>query len=230
MRWRWRAVALLATAFVGCRADGRPGKAAPGPADTASTQGTPNQSPTIVFLGTSITAGLGVDPEQAYPQLIQAKLDSAGLEYQVVNAGVSGETSAGALSRIGWVLRQRPAVLVIETGANDGLRGQSPASVERNIQSLIDSTHQKSPTTRIILAGMRALPNLGRDYVEQFVAIYPDLARTNDIPLIPFILEGVAGIDRLNQADGIHPTPEGHRRVAENVWRVMLPTLMGKPT
>ena len=182
-------------------------------------------TPTIVFLGTSITAGLGLDPEQAYPAVIQRKVDSAGFHYQVINAGQSGESSAGALNRIDWILRQPPAVLVIETGANDGLRGQSPESVQSNIQAIIDRTRSRSPSTTIILAGMQALPNMGSRYVRQFVAIYPDLAERNGIGLVPFILEGVGGVDSLNQADGIHPPPAGQKIVAENVWRVLLPVL-----
>jgi acyl-CoA thioesterase-1 len=157
--------------------------------------------------------------------VIQRKVDSAGFHYQVINAGQSGESSAGALNRIDWILRQPPAVLVIETGANDGLRGQSPESVQSNIQAIIDRTRSRSPSTTIILAGMQALPNMGSRYVRQFVAIYPDLAERNGIGLVPFILEGVGGVDSLNQADGIHPTPAGQKIVAENVWRVLLPVL-----
>ncbi len=185
--------------------------------------------PTIVFLGTSITAGLGLDPAQAYPALIQDRLDSLGLGYEVINAGVSGETSAGALARIGWVLRQQPAVLVLETGANDGLRGQPADAIAGNIQAIIDRTRELSPTTAIILAGMQALPNLGNRYVRGFVAIYPELARSNGLPLVPFILEGVGGVDSLNQSDGIHPTPAGQRIVADNVWRVLEPVLRSRP-
>lgn len=181
--------------------------------------------PRIVFLGTSITAGLGLDPSQAYPALVQERLDSLGLDYQVINAGVSGETSAGALQRIGWLLRQQPAIMVIETGANDGLRGQDPAAIKANIQAIIDSVRNQSPATRLVLAGMQALPNLGAGYGRNFVAIYPELARTNRLPFIPFILDGVGGIDSLNQADGIHPTPAGQRIVANNVWRVLEPLL-----
>jgi acyl-CoA thioesterase-1 len=178
-----------------------------------------------VFLGTSITAGLGLDPEQAYPAIIQRKLDSAGFDYQVINAGSSGESSAGALTRVDWILRRAPAVLVNETGANDGLRGQPPDAVRQNIQAIIDRTRSRSPSTEIILGGMRALPNLGRAYVERFVAIYPELAAKNQVRLIPFILQGVGGVDSLNQADGIHPTPRGQEVVAQNVWSVLEPAL-----
>jgi acyl-CoA thioesterase I len=182
--------------------------------------------PTVVFLGTSLTAGYGLeDPDQAYPALIQQKIDSAGLSYRVVNAGVSGETSAGAVRRIGWILRQAPAVLVIETGANDGLRGQNVDSLRANLQDIIDSTRLQSPKTRIVLAGMEALPNMGPAYAGPFRAVYPEVARANGIPLIPFLLDGVGGVDSLNQRDGIHPNVEGARVVADNVWQVLEPLL-----
>ena len=216
--------AVLALLLLGCEKEPIPDQAGR-PADSAPPTAEAGAIPTIVFLGTSITAGLGLDPEQAYPAIIQKKLDSAGLQYQVINAGNSGESSAGALNRIDWILQQSPAVLLIETGANDGLRGQTPESVRDNIQAIIDRTRQRSPGTRIILAGMRALPNLGREYVRRFVAIYPELAERNQIQLVPFILEGVGGVDSLNQADGIHPTPRGQEIVADNVWQVLEPVL-----
>lgn len=177
--------------------------------------------PSIVFLGTSLTAGLGLDPDDAYPAVIQRKVDSAGLRYTVVNAGVSGESSAGALRRVDWILRQPPAILVVETGANDGLRGQDPDSLRANIQAIIDRVRRDSPSTKIILAGMEALPNLGADYTRRFRAIYPALAKENRIPLIPFLLDRVAGVDSLNQQDGIHPTKRGATIVADNVWKVL---------
>ena len=180
---------------------------------------------TIVFLGTSLTAGLGLDPDSAYPALIQHKLDSAGLRYTVVNAGQSGESSAGALRRVDWILRQRPAVLVIETGANDGLRGQEPDSTRANIQAMVDRARAQSPGTAIVLAPMEAMPNLGQDYVRRFRAIFPAVAEANGIPLLPFILDGVGGVDSLTQQDGIHPTAAGSRRVAANVWRGLEPVL-----
>ena len=181
----------------------------------------------IVFLGTSLTAGLGVDPSQAYPALLQRKIDSAGLRFVAVNAGVSGETSAGARRRIDWLLREPAAVLVIETGANDGLRGLDPDSLAANIQAVIDRAKQQTPPPRIVLAGMRALPNYGFGYARRFKAVYPDLASRNRLPLVPFLLEGVAGVDSLNQADLIHPTAAGQRQVAETVWRVLEPVLRG---
>lgn len=182
-------------------------------------------SATVVFLGTSLTAGLGVDPDQAYPALIQRKADSAGIAVTVENRGNSGETSAGALTRLSWILQAPPALLVIETGANDGLRGQDPDSTKANIQAIIDRTRARDSSTRIALVQMEAMPNLGRRYVERFHAIYPELARANRIPLLPFLLNGVAGVDSLNQADGIHPTPRGHQIVATTVWNALRPTL-----
>jgi len=215
---------VVIIALAACGRDPVPRQAEAGQ-DSALAPVPAGGTPTIVFLGTSITAGLGLDPEQAYPAVIQRKLDSAGFHYQVINAGQSGESSAGALNRIDWILRQAPAVLVIETGANDGLRGQSPNGVRSNIQAIIDRTRNRSPSTTIILAGMQALPNMGTRYVREFVEIYPELAERNGIRLVPFILEGVGGVDSLNQPDGIHPTPKGQEMVAENVWRVLLPTL-----
>ncbi len=182
----------------------------------------------IVFLGTSLTAGLGVDPEDAYPAVIQEKLDSADLPYVAVNAGVSGETSAGALRRLDWVLREPAAVLVIETGANDGLRGLDVDTLRANIQAIIDQARRQNPPPRIVLVGMRALPNYGLAYARRFRAVYRDLAEENDLALVPFLLEDVAGVDGMNQADMLHPTEAGHRRMAENVWGVLVDVLGGK--
>lgn len=190
----------------------------------------PSYRERVVFLGTSLTAGYGLDdPSQAYPALIQRKIDSAGLPFEVVNAGVSGETSAGALRRIDWVLTQRPAVLVIETGANDGLRGQDVDSVAAHIQAIVDRVSVLNPTPRIVIAGMRMLSNYGADYVRRFAAVFPAVARRNDLPLIPFLLEGVAGIDSLNQPDQIHPTAAGQRIIAETVWKTLEPVLREIP-
>jgi acyl-CoA thioesterase-1 len=185
--------------------------------------GSRESRPVVLFLGTSLTAGYGLPtPDLAFPAIIQAKLDSAGYQLRVVNAGVSGESSAGALARIDWLMDQeRVAVLVVETGANDGLRGQDPDSVKARIQAIFDRARQEDPPPKLVLAGMEALPNLGRDYVRRFRAIYPELARANDAALVPFLLTDVAGVDSLNQGDGIHPTAAGQRVVAENVWRVM---------
>lgn len=222
------AISLLA-------ACGRPAQQPPArdstPAAPPVMSGVPTDTtPTIVFLGTSLTAGYGLpDPKLAYPTLIQAKLDSARLAYKAVNAGISGETSAGALRRIDWVLDQgRIAVLMIETGANDGLRGQDPDSTRANIQAIITRARALDPAPVIILTGMEAMPNLGARYTQQFRAIFPDLARVNKTLLVPFLLEGVAGVDSLNQADGIHPTPRGQQIVAATVWKVLRPALGGR--
>jgi len=205
------------------KASGVPDTASGGGVDTARTPST--SAPVVMFVGTSLTAGLGVEPDQAYPALIQQKIDSSGLHYRVVNAGVSGETSAGALRRIDWLLRDPVAVLVLETGANDGLRGQDPDSIRGTIQTIIDRVHAAQPAARILLVGMNAMPNLGSAYVTRFQAIYPAVARANHLPMVPALLEGVGGVDSLNQPDGIHPTPAGHRRLAANVWQVLLPLL-----
>lgn len=205
----------LVGGLFGCE---QPGKE-PGDALPPSSLGA--DRPTVVFLGTSLTAGLGLEPEQAYPALIQRKIDSSGLDYRVVNAGVSGETSAGARRRIDWLFRQPAAVLVVETGANDGLRGLPPDSLRANIQAVLDQARSLRPAPKVVLVGMRVPPNYGQAYSQQFRAIYPELAAANDAELVPFLLEGVGGIAALNQPDGIHPTAAGQRAMAETVWRVL---------
>jgi acyl-CoA thioesterase I len=177
--------------------------------------------PVVLFLGTSLTAGYGLSPEQAFPALVQERIDQAGLPFEAVNAGVSGETSAGALRRIDWILRQHFDILVIETGANDMLRGVDPATTEANIQAIVDRVRQQRGDVRIVLAGMLSMPNLGATYTRQFEPIYPRLAARNDLTLIPFLLEGVAGERHLNLADGIHPNPEGQEIVAATVWETL---------
>jgi acyl-CoA thioesterase-1 len=180
---------------------------------------------TVLFVGTSLTAGLGLDPDSAYPQLIQRKIDSAGLSYQVVNAGVSGETSSSLLRRMDWLLRQPIDLLVIETGANDGLRGIPIETMRSNVQLIIDRVRTARPGARIALAQMEAPPNLGISYTQRFRAVFPELAEKNGVVLLPFLLDGVAGRRELNQADGIHPNLEGERIVAENVWKGLRPLL-----
>ena len=179
------------------------------------------QEKTILFFGNSLTAGYGVEPSEAYPALIQDKLDSLGLSYKVVNAGVSGETTSGGNSRIDWVLRQPVDVFVLELGGNDGLRGIPLTETRQNLQAIIDKVRAKYPAAKIILAGMQIPPNMGKTYANDFRSLYTELAEKNDVTLIPFLLEGVGGERQLNQSDGIHPTPEGHRIVAENVWDVL---------
>ncbi len=180
---------------------------------------------TIVFLGNSLTAGYGLDPSQAFPALIQKKIDSMGLLYKVVNAGVSGETSSGGLGRISWILRQPIDIFVLELGANDGLRGIPVAETRKNLQAMIDSVASRYPAAKIMLAGMQIPPNMGATYASQFRELFPDLAKHNKITLIPFLLEGVGGEARFNQQDGVHPTAEGQAILAENVWKYLQPLL-----
>lgn len=180
----------------------------------------------IVFFGDSLTAGYGLDDvEDAFPGIIQKSLDSLNLSYSVVNSGVSGETTAGGRSRIDWVLNQEPNIFVLELGANDGLRGVPLSETKVNLQFIIDAVKKKYPKIKIVLAGMQIPPNMGQDYTSEFRQIFPDLAKKNDLALIPFLLENVGGIPELNQADGIHPTEEGHKIVAKNVWPVLKPLL-----
>jgi acyl-CoA thioesterase-1 len=178
-----------------------------------------------VFYGDSLTAGYGIDPDSAFPALVEKALETKGKEVKVVNAGLSGETSAGGLSRIDWVLRQPVDVFVLELGANDGLRGLPIEQTEKNLQAIIDKVRAKNPHVKIVIAGMMVPPNMGPDYATRFQKVFPQLARRNDAVLIPFLLEDVAGIEKLNQADGIHPNPEGHRIVARNVLEVLEPLL-----
>jgi acyl-CoA thioesterase I len=183
------------------------------------------QSKAILFFGDSLTAGYGIDPAYAFPSLIQEKIRANGWDFQVINAGVSGETTAGGLRRVDWVLQRPVDVFVLELGANDGLRGQPPENARENLQAIIDRVRSKYPRVRIVLAGMRIPTNLGREYTTRFRAIFPELAQKNDAALIPFLLDGVGGIPRLNLPDGLHPTPQGHKIVAENVWDVLEPVL-----
>jgi acyl-CoA thioesterase-1 len=217
---------MMAAAW-GCGPVGeKPAAHPPPPSPSPSAAPAPSAaSPVVLFLGTSLTAGQGLDPEQAYPALIQKKIDAAGLGYRVVNAGLGGDTSADALGRLDWLLRQKVDVLVVETGANDALRGQDPAATRENIQAILARAREHSPPPRLVLVGMEAPRNLGDDYVRRFRAIYPELARESGAALVPFLLEGVGGVASLNQADGIHPTAAGHERMAETVWRVLEPVL-----
>ena len=175
----------------------------------------------ILFFGNSITAGYQLDLSEAFPALIQERLDSLNMPYRTINAGLSGETTASGLSRVDWVLKNEVDIFVLELGANDGLRGISTESTEENLQAILDKVLAKYPDCKIILSGMMIPPNMGQDYAESFRTIYPNLAEKNGIPLIPFLLDGVAGIPELNLEDGIHPTPEGHKILAENVWKVL---------
>jgi len=187
--------------------------------NTAKETTTLTKKKTIVFFGNSLTAGYGVSPSEAFPAIIQKRIDSLGLPYQVVNAGVSGETSSGGKTRIDWILREPVDIFVLELGANDGLRGTPLSETKKNLQDIIDKVKAKYPDTKLVFAGMEIPPNMGQAYTTEFRNIYTDLAAKNKMTLIPFLLEGVGGEPELNQADGIHPTAEGHLIVAENVWK-----------
>lgn len=175
----------------------------------------------ILFFGNSLTAGYGLEIDQAFPALIQEKIDSLGLDYHVINAGLSGETTASGKNRIRWVLRDKVDIVLLELGANDGLRGIDLDETKRNLQQIINIIREENLSAKIILAGMQIPPNMGPEYTEKFRKIFPQLAEKNDIDLIPFLLEGVGGEPELNQPDGIHPTAEGHEVLAENVWVVL---------
>jgi acyl-CoA thioesterase-1 len=205
-------------------ADGRSTAPAPSPQPPAPQPKYASGS-IIVFAGTSLTAGYGLDPDSAYPQIIQRKLDSAGLKFDVVNAGVSGETSSGLLRRLRWLLREPFEVFVIETGANDGLRGIPVETMASNIQQIIEGVRTARPRAQIMLIQMEAPPNLGTDYTRRFREVFPELARRNGVILLPFLLENVAGLRHLNQGDGMHPNDAGERIVAENVWKALRPLL-----
>ena len=208
-----------------------------GEADRRSANGTPaddslqtptesaTNRPVVLFLGNSLSAGYGVEPDSAFPNLIKARIDSLDWKFEIVNAGLSGETTSGGLRRIDWLLRQPIDILVLELGGNDGLRGIPTEVTRANLQAIIDKTRARHPDVEIILAGMQIPPNLGHDYTREFRSIYPSLAEENDAHLIPFLLEGVGGVERLMQRDGIHPTEEGHRMIAENVWEILRPVL-----
>lgn len=232
-------VALLSAA---CDASGTPATngsaeakdsstSAPSAAHAASgaSENTPGSTtgavPRVVILGTSLTAGLGLDPDKAYPAQLQRTIDSVGLKAQVVNAGLSGETSAGALRRASWVLDQPAQLVVLEVGANDGLRGVDPDSTYANIVKLIGVVKQQRPDAAIALIQMEAPTNLGGGYTTRFRAAYSRAAKETGVPLWPFLLDGVAGVPRLNQGDGIHPNEEGAKRVAATVWTHLEPAL-----
>jgi acyl-CoA thioesterase-1 len=183
-------------------------------------------SKTILCFGDSITAGYGLDDSNnAFPAILQQKIDVLGLNYTVINSGLSGETSAGGKSRIGWILNQNIAIFILELGANDGLRGVPLSETRANLQAIIDVVNEKSPETTIILAGMELPPNMGQAYTTEFRQLFSKLAEENNLDFIPFILKDVGGIAELNQADGIHPTVEGHKIMANTVWEVLEPLL-----
>ncbi len=186
-----------------------------------STNTSTREVKNILFFGNSLTAGYGLELSQAFPALIQEKIDSLRLPYKVINAGLSGETTESGNTRIDWMLNQKIDILVLELGGNDGLRGISPDLTKKNLQSIIDKTRNKYPNVKIILAGMEAPPNMGEKFTSDFRKLYKELAQVNQVAFIPFLLEGVGGNPKLNLPDGIHPTPEGHKIVAETVWKVL---------
>ena len=220
------AVALLTT---GCS------RGEPGPVDESPAAPPPalepadaSETPRIVFLGDSLTAGLGVASEQAYPALIQQRVRQAGYPDEVINAGVSGDTSAGGLRRLDWSLKGRVHVLVVALGANDGLRGLPARQLETNLETIIERARGRGAA--VLLAGMEAPPNFGAAYTRQFRGVYQALSAKHRVPLIPFLLAGVAGVTDLNQSDGIHPNARGHRVLADLVWRQLEPLLKSRPT
>ena len=219
------ALGVLASACASSDAPAGSERAAP-IASTATPDAAPASAarrPRIVFLGDSLTAGLGLQKEQAVPALVQQRLDSLGFGYEVVNAGVSGDTSAGGLSRLDWSLDGDVRVLVIELGANDGLRGNPVAGMKRNLDEII--RRAKAKGIRVLLTGMEAPPNFGQAYTNEFRRVFADLAREHDVAFMPFFLDGVAGIPALNNADGIHPNPEGARLVERALWQTLAPLL-----
>ena len=214
----WRALATALLAGLACKGPAPTSEAPraeeppPPPSDAAAAT---EETVLVVFLGDSLTAGLGLDEEQAFPALLERRLEAEGIPIRVVNAGVSGDTTAGGLSRLDWLLRQRPDVLVVSLGGNDGLRALDVSMTERNLRRIV--AEARAAGARVLLTGMLAPPNYGPDYTERFKAVFPRLAEELDVPLVPFLLEGVAAVPELNQSDGIHPTAEGQERVADAV-------------
>ena len=205
-------------------------KSKPQPAEAETSIDSPvenvDKKGVILCFGDSLTAGMGLDPEEAFPAVLQKIVDSLGLNYTVVNSGLSGETTASGRNRLSWVLNQKTEVFLLELGANDGLRGIDLSETRSNLQAIINMVKAKNPDTKIILAGMQIPPNMGPDYTSEFRKIFPDLAEENNAYLIPFLLKDVGGIPELNQNDGIHPTKKGHKILAQNVWEVLGPILV----
>ena len=216
---------LLLLAVLGLQACNNERANAPTNANGAQEQPAAGQKMNIVFFGNSLTAAYQLSPEQGFPALIQQKIDALGLSYTCINAGVSGETTMDGVARIGWVLQQPVDVFVLELGANDALRGLPLKETKKNLQAIIDRVKSVNPQCTILLAGMLAPPNLGPEYTITFKELFPNLAAKNSVNLIPFLLEGVAADPKLNLEDGIHPNAEGHKIVAENVWKVLAPLL-----
>ncbi len=179
----------------------------------------------ILFYGNSLTAGYGIDADDAFPGLTQTRIDSLGLDYKVINGGLSGETTAGGLSRLDWFLEDKPEIFILELGGNDGLRGIAITETKSNLLAMVDKVRAKFPETKIILAGMQIPPNMGQEYSNEFKEIFPAVAKEKNVTLIPFLLENVGGIPELNLPDGIHPTEEGHQIVFETIWPYIQPEL-----
>jgi acyl-CoA thioesterase-1 len=244
MRILWSVIALTCVSALACAggdaskdtpSDSAPSGALPIPAakseTTSDSSGAPGASasgvsgPNVLFVGTSLTAGLGLDPSKAYPAVLQRMADSAGYAVHIVNAGLSGETSAGALRRLDWLLREPASMVVLETGANDGLRGLDVDSTRANLVAIVQLVKRTLPDAEIFLVQMEAPPNLGADYTRRFHDNYAAVAKEEGITLLPFLLNGVAGVRRLNQGDGIHPTEAGAVIVARNLWGSLAPGL-----
>jgi acyl-CoA thioesterase-1 len=198
-------------------------KGSEGSAAAAGASSASARTPVVLFFGTSLTAGYGLDPEQAFPSLIEKKAQAEGVPIKAVNGGLSGETTAGAARRIDWVLRTPADLVVVEGGANDALRGLSPDAARANLEQVIATIRQKQPQAKIALIQMEAPPNFGATYTRSFRTIYAEIARKENVPLLPFLLGGVAGISRLNQADGVHPNAAGEQIVADNLWKALKP-------
>lgn len=225
LRKRLMALIVLTGILQACSGSGDKDK--PNNIDTAKTGANSivKTNKNILFFGTSLTAGYGLDPTEAYPAIIQNKIDSLKLPYKVINGGLSGETSAGGKGRIDWLLKQKVDIFVLELGSNDGLRGVPVAETTKNLQDIIDRVKAKYPEARLVMAGMQMPPSMGKKYAADFKNMFPEMAKKNNMSLIPFLLENVGGVPKLNQADGIHPTAEGDKILAENVWKVLKPLL-----
>ena len=212
-------ISLISVGLISCNADKKDDQETAKDSAEKVAKAPAAKKKTIVFFGNSLTAGFGLDdPSQAFSGLIQKRIDSLGLAYKVINAGVSGETTSGGNGRIDWLLKQPLDVFVLELGGNDGLRGIPVSETKKNLQAILDKVKAKYPDAKLVLAGMQIPPNMGQKYATDFKKVYKEIADKNNITLIPFLLQGVGGEAKLNQADGIHPTAEGHRILAENVW------------
>lgn len=221
----YRILLLSVLVTASCASEERENSEVSGRSPVTAETATEAPRPRILVLGNSITAGYGLAPEQAFPALLQERVDAAGYGYEVVNAGLSGETTAGGRRRIEWLLRQDADILIIELGGNDGLRGTDPASMRENLLAIIETARASNADMEIILGGMRMPMNMGGPYRQEFESVYPDVAAEADVVFIKHILEGVGGVPRLNQPDGIHPTAEGQEIIAETVWEALEPLL-----